>query len=186
MKKLGAAGILIAVGFLVWAVAPPVDGPSAAAATLTGEEALSAAHMTPQEHAYVGARDGCRKCHLREYRSWESTPHATALNILKEKGEDSNPDCVKCHVTGYGTDTGYQSEEATPELAAVTCEACHGPGADYRDRDVMKDLDAAKAAGLHIPDEATCRGCHNEESPEFPGEFNFEEMKAKGVHEIRR
>jgi 3-hydroxymyristoyl/3-hydroxydecanoyl-(acyl carrier protein) dehydratase len=48
----------------------------------------------------------------------------------------------------------------------------------------MQDLDAAVAAGLVIPTEATCTGCHNSESPTFPGSFNYEEMKAAGVHEI--
>lgn len=147
---------------------------------------LAAAPVTflASDHAYVGPKDGCRKCHLKEYRSWESTPHATALSKLE--GDDAtNPECVRCHVTGFGTETGFKSLEETPALANVTCEACHGPGADYRDREVMKDRAASVAAGLHIPDEATCLGCHNADSPQFPGSFDFEEMKAKGVHEIK-
>jgi len=48
----------------------------------------------------------------------------------------------------------------------------------------MKDRDASVAAGLLIPDEATCMGCHNAESPTFSGEFDFEAAKAAGVHEI--
>ncbi len=50
----------------------------------------------------------------------------------------------------------------------------------------MKDRDASVAAGLRLPDESTCRGCHNENSPTFSGEFDFAEMKEKGVHEIKR
>lgn len=184
MRKIGAvAGLVIVLGLVSWLAGVPVDGPPAVASTLSVEEA-SYGSMTPQEHAYVGAREGCRKCHLKQYRSWEDTPHATALDTLEAEGEAGNSECVRCHVTGYGTATGFQSRETTPELAAVTCEACHGPGGDYRDREIMKDLEAAMAVGLNIPDEQTCLACHNDQSPTFPGEFNFEEMVIKGVHEI--
>lgn len=186
MKKIGVvAAILVVLGFVAWAAGLPVEGTSAVAATLTPAEAAFGT-MTPQEHAYVGAREGCRKCHLKEYRDWESTPHAEAYATLEAEGEADNGECVRCHVTGYGTQTGFQSLETTPELAGVTCEACHGPGADYRERDIMKSLEASMAVGLNIPDEKTCLACHNEQSPTFPGEFNFEEMVAKGVHEIER
>jgi hypothetical protein len=38
-----------------------------------------------------------------------------------------------------------------------------------------------KAAGLVIPTEATCKGCHNEKSPHFKG-FDFKTMSEKIKH----
>jgi hypothetical protein len=67
----------------------------------------------------------------------------------------------------------------------VSCESCHGAGGDYWTKQVMTDITAKKidgaTVGLVKPDEATCKKCHNEESPTFAG-FNFEEMSKKIAH----
>ena len=63
----------------------------------------------------------------------------------------------------------------------MSCEACHGPGGDYWKMDVMKDKAKATAAGLVMPTEATCKGCHNPESPTFKS-FDFAAMSAKIAH----
>lgn len=179
MGKKATLAASIPVFAICWMVGAAFAPPRPTAAPVASSVA---AH---QQHQYVGARDGCRRCHLREYRSWEDTPHASALETLE--GDDAaNPECLRCHVTGWGEPTGYVTAEETPQLAGVTCESCHGPGSDYRDRDVMKDLDASLAAGMWQPDEQTCRGCHNEESPTFPGEFVYEEMKERGIHSVGR
>lgn len=136
-----------------------------------------------QDPAYEGGRTACRRCHLGQFRSWQRTPHANAFETLPEENR-SDPNCVRCHVTGLGQPGGFTSIDETPNLANVTCEACHGPGSLYKEEEIMEDRDAAMAAGLLIPDEQTCRSCHNEESPTFPGSFDFEAMKAEGVHEI--
>ena len=138
-----------------------------------------------QEAVYEGGRAACRRCHLRQYRTWQRTPHADAYEVLPEESR-TDPACVKCHVTGYEKEGGFTSIDATPQLAGVGCEVCHGPGSVYKDEDTMKDRDASIAAGLLIPNEQTCRGCHNSESPNFPGTFDFEAAKAEGVHEISR
>jgi hypothetical protein len=39
------------------------------------------------------------------------------------------------------------------------------------------------SVGLVIPDEKTCKTCHNEESPTFAG-FEYEEMVKKIAHPI--
>ena len=155
-----------------------------AEATARSDDAVVAAHSwNPQDHQFEGGRTACRRCHIKQYRSWEATPHATALEKLPAESS-SDPACLKCHTTGYGEASGFSSVEDKPDLAGVTCESCHGAGSGYKDRETMQDRDAAVAAGLLIPDEATCTGCHNAESPTFPGEFNYEEAKAIGVHEI--
>ncbi len=148
------------------------------------ESAVIAEHEF-QDASYAGHKDGCRKCHLKEHRSWSKTPHANALDRLE--GEDANnPECLQCHTTGYGEPGGFTSIDDTPQLAGVTCESCHGPGSAYRDKETMKDHDASVAAGLEMPNETTCRGCHNEQSPNFSGSFDFEAMKEEGVHDIKQ
>jgi hypothetical protein len=143
-----------------------------------------------KKHAYVGSK-ACKFCHTGEKKGkmweiWSESKHAQALAALDSaKGETKNPKCLKCHTTGYGAG-GYDAEGmavlATPEgLGAVGCEACHGPGSDYKSLSVMRDRQAAIAAGLVIPNETTCTGCHNEESPTFKG-FNFDSSWAKIAH----
>jgi hypothetical protein len=173
-----AALAVVLIGGLVY-VAIPAQPAQVVVAPASWHPAVP---MAPE---YVGARDGCRRCHLKEFRSWEDTPHATAIEKLE--GDDaSNPECLKCHTTGMGEPGGFVSMADTEGMANVQCEACHGPGSEYRDRDVMKDRDASVAAGLVIPDASTCEKCHNEESPTFEGDFDFETMKEAGVHEISR
>ena len=161
------------------------------AASLALAEDAPATPATPAGHAYVG-RKACKTCHMGEkngkiWETWLETAHAKAFSKLDAaKGEDKDPKCLKCHTVGYGTDTGFKADAAdnAPELlAAVGCESCHGAGADYKSMKVMKDKTAAVAAGLVIPTEATCKGCHNEESPTFKG-FNFEEAYKKIEHHV--
>jgi hypothetical protein len=149
--------------------------------TVTAEPAE---HIALQQGEYMGSRDGCRKCHLREYRSWERTKHANAIDVLSDE-EKQNPECLACHTTGYGQPTGFTTMDATEHLASIGCEACHGPGSLFNEKETMKDHEAALAAGLRIPDEQTCLGCHNSDSPTFPGEFNYGERVEEGVHSLR-
>ena len=175
---VGAAVMILMAG-----VAGAIAGTSGSAVA-EAEATLVAAHVF-QDASYTGHKDGCRKCHLKEHRSWSKTPHATALEKLE--GDDANnPECLQCHTTGYGEPSGFTSVDDTPQLAGVTCEACHGAGSGYRDKETMKDHDASLAAGLVLPNEATCLGCHNEQSPNFAGTFDFEAMKEAGVHDIKR
>jgi len=110
---------------------------------------LAAVNLQAGDHAYVGA-DKCKMCHKVEYTSWENTGHAKATEVAKASTERQfSADCLKCHATN--------SDEA---MAGVQCEACHGPGADYKKMSIMKDLEAAKANGLIIPTQETCNGCH--------------------------
>lgn len=147
---------------------------------------LAAAHAAlPQQPEYEGSRSGCMRCHIREYRSWDDTPHASAYETLPEESR-SDPDCLRCHVTGWSAESGFQSIEETPQLAGVGCEVCHGAGSLYKDREIMEDREASIANGMLIPDEQTCRSCHNEESPTFPGSFDYEAGLEAGVHEISR
>jgi hypothetical protein len=102
-----------------------------------------------QDHEYAGA-DKCKMCHKVEYASWETTTHAKATEAAKASTERKfSADCLKCHATN-----------ASEDFAGVQCEACHGPGNDYKKMSIMKDLATAQANGLIIPTQATCDGCH--------------------------
>jgi hypothetical protein len=148
---------VLVLGAAVWVAAAPAEVPIA---TPEAEATADFHTWNSQDPAYEGGRTACRRCHLGTYRSWERTPHAKTLEVLPEENR-ADPECVKCR-----------------------CEVCHGPGSLYKDKEVMEDRDASVAAGLLIPNEQTCLNCHNSESPNFPGSFDFEEMKANGVHEI--
>ena len=148
------------------------------------------------EQNYVGA-DSCKMCHKKaekgdQYGSWKQSGHAGAYEVLaSDKAKEiavakgignpqENGECLKCHVTGYGLDASRYEKKYTIE-EGVACESCHGPGGDYKNIKIMKDVEQAKANGLIIPTEGTCSECHNEESPTFEG-FDFEESYAEIAH----
>jgi hypothetical protein len=165
-----------------------------ASAGLAGSARADDAAEKPQ---YVGAESCAKLCHKTEKQGsqlsiWEESSHAKAFQVLaspkalevgKAKGID-NPQqsnaCLKCHVTGHGVSDDLKDAKFSHE-EGVGCEACHGAGSLYKKRSVMKDRDAAVAAGLVIPDEKTCLKCHNKESPTFKP-FDYKERYAKIAH----
>jgi hypothetical protein len=101
------------------------------------------------EHEYAGAAK-CKMCHKVQYASWEVTKHAATTDTAKAATDlEFGDDCLKCHATN-----------ASEDFPGVQCEACHGPGNDYKKMSIMKDREAAIANGLVIPTQATCDGCH--------------------------
>ena len=183
-----------------------------AAARSSAEDGASPAGDKPQ---YVGDKT-CQKCHFQEHKSWKKTPMAKAMKTLapttaeedKElfdkktaagldpaKDYQTDPKCLKCHTTGYGTETGYPADPAADDDAAkraktfsgVSCEACHGPGSLYvqfKTAELEKNKDAKFTAaalaplGLTLPDEKTCATCHNGDSP-TKAELKYAESKDK-------
>lgn len=151
--------------------APAFADDSSAAKETTKPEAA--------KHGYIGAKK-CMMCHKKGnvYASWLETKHAKAWEALKPE-EQKNEKCVACHSTGM--------DVAGELLTEVQCEACHGPGSDYWKSSIMKDRKAAIANGLIMPDEKTCKKCHNENVPaQFASKtpFDFAKMKAAGVHDL--
>ncbi|MFH1571669.1 MAG: cytochrome c family protein [Gemmatimonadota bacterium] len=158
------------------------------------------------KHQYIGT-EACGVCHKRDATgnqlgAWQASKHAKAYATLatpeaaaiaKKKGiagsPQQAPQCLKCHVTAYGVDAAGIAAPAAGKKGfsmedGVQCEACHGPGSDYKARTVMKDQAAAVAAGLIIPKKEQCVACHNAESPTWDAAkgFNFEEMVKKVAH----
>lgn len=145
------------------------------------QEKAEAKKAEAPAHEYVGVKM-CKICHTKDnvYPTWEETKHAKAFSALPEDHQ-KDKECLGCHSTGT-TAKGVLLEN-------VQCEACHGPGGDYKTMSIMKDKEKAIANGLIIPTAKTCERCHLGKAPDFEGhpklaEFDFEKMKAKGVHAI--
>jgi len=155
------------------------------------------------DHAFVGAKK-CRTCHIKEFKSWEKTKMAQAFETLKpgeraeaktaagldpDKDYTADPECVRCHVTGHGSEGGFVDIASTPKLAGVGCEMCHGAGGTYIQKEYMslknkeyKKADIVAVGMVGEITEAQCANCHNSDSPFFK-EFDFEQRKADGTHE---
>jgi len=99
-----------------------------AAAVVVGSLAACAAGP-PDDAEYIGTGK-CRLCHLKDHKTWKKTKHATAFDALVD-AERADPECVRCHTTGYGRPGGYVDEKTTPKLKNVGCESCHGPGSAH-------------------------------------------------------
>lgn len=142
------------------------------------------------EIKYNGSKS-CIACHKKRDDSvskWEASKHAKSLESLsseaskKFEAPTKTADCLRCHVTGLEKEGGYSVEgdaKANENVANVSCEACHGPGKDYA-KAMMKGMKEPQDpkiyadAGLIVPKEDTCKGCHNADNP-FHKEFKFEE-----------
>jgi len=147
-------------------------------------------------HNFVGA-EKCKMCHNSpakgaQFTKWSESAHSKAFaalasdeakKIATAKGiadPQKDPACLRCHIAGAGVSAAKLTEKYKVE-DGVSCEACHGPGGDYWKMDVMKDQAKSIAAGMVVPDEKTCAGCHNADSPTFKG-FDFKTAVAKIAH----
>lgn len=126
--------------------------------------------------AYVGTGK-CGECHEQALTAWQNSRHSHAWETLVAAENDPErygwpvtayPDCVACHVVGYGERTGFVDMERTPHLADVGCERCHGAGSAH-----VGDPEAVKMGKVGDGLPATvCTECHDfEQSPEF--EYNL-------------
>ncbi len=115
------------------------------------------------------------------FEKWQKSRHAHAMETLRKKGEDKNPECVQCHVVAFNKG-GYKiGDPNNAKFEGVQCENCHGPGSKYKKLSVMKDRKKSLDNGLIIPNEVLCKTCHNKKSPEFKG-WNYKEYLKKIDH----
>lgn len=112
------------------------------------------------EPVYMGAKF-CRTCHSSadndRYHLWLQSAHAEAFEALKG-AEKADPECLSCHATGYGE--SFSEKTTVKDLRGVQCEACHGPGSEYKSMRVMKDPKLARKNGLLDITRETCLRCH--------------------------
>lgn len=130
----------------------------------------------PREPVYVGAR-ACGACHDGagmgyQFSIWLHSKHSQAYAVLAKpaaqkilqlsglRGDpQASPTCMGCHAPAALAEP-WQKEEALRIDDGVQCEDCHGPGSEYMAEEVMRDPEAARAAGLRMPTEADCMRCH--------------------------
>lgn len=110
----------------------------------------------------------CSECHQPFFEQWQSTRHAHAYASLEDVGKAADPECIVCHVVGYGEKGGFFSITATQELSNVQCESCHG-----LNREHLSDF-----SPMAPVTEQTCLRCHTKEnSPEFDYPVYLEKIK---------
>jgi hypothetical protein len=142
-QKLHA--LALAAGALHAESAHPLDGllPDAPAARealdrFYEKATLAAPELPKRKGELEGGRflgsASCRECHKEEYAVWERTGHARALERLREKEPKRSAlgECIECHVTGFGFETGWAKDST--ELGSVGCESCHGVGSNHVER----------------------------------------------------
>lgn len=129
----------------------------------------------------------CAMCHKKDdtgnqYGKWQEASHSKAYAVLATEeakavaaklGIDdpqTSGACLKCHSTAY-----YFTEELKSEAVAledgVSCESCHGPGADYKSKSIMENHDDAVANGMAYPAKDRCVLCHNDQNPTWNPEL---------------
>ena len=118
---------------------------------------------------YVGAR-ACATCHGAAHLELQKpgAPHSRSLDPVKQRGFLRVSQCLSCHVTAPGRKGGHVAPGDAQ--ASVSCEACHGPGAEH----------VATGGKARLLDaKASCAACH---VPEMGPEFRYEDAWPKVKH----
>jgi len=117
---------------------------------------------------YTG-NDVCGVCHELEARAWEYTQHASAYDTLVTHGVERDPECVSCHVVGFGQPGGFDMNAPHAYLEDVGCESCHGRGGPHLSPDFVVQGDYAPV----------CETCHN---PKHSLGFDYATFRGKVSH----
>ncbi len=127
----------------------------------------TAAARPAGDPAYAGP-ESCASCHAAAHGSWKGGGHARSMRTLRERGFDVAWNCLSCHATAPGRPGGHLAPGDAQ--AAVTCEACHGPGAAHVAADGRVPMESAKDS---------CVRCH---TAEMTPAFRYEEAWPAIVH----
>jgi hypothetical protein len=130
---------------------------------------------------YVGSGE-CRGCHGDAYKVWKNSKHSHAYEALEKKAKHPSnrqydPECVACHVVGFGYQTGFKNEKDTPNLKHVGCESCHGPCSPHlenpKDPKIHALINPFKAPPNETPQarqrrenllDISCQKCHDQDN----------------------
>lgn len=162
----------------------------------------------PAGAEYVGSQK-CRICHMREHQTWQETPHASALQMLKNadprrvaainepdvgaiaaqiaeklkielKGPPAETDaCVTCHVTGFHLPGGYPAQDSTRN-AGVSAVGCEACHGPGS-RHVRAPSTLKKKFIQRNPGAKLCMQCH---TPVMTPKFDYDDFKKRGTHAI--
>ncbi len=129
----------------------------------------------------------CKECHPQAHGQWSASNHSHAWeNLIKygrpiaevpQKdsaakliGRQYDPDCVKCHVTGFGYKGGFEDDIKTPHLAGNGCENCHGPGSLHAGQPSNPTFRKSVRLSMEEKDKVAqmCMRCHDlDNDPHF-------------------
>ena len=127
----------------------------------------------------------CKLCHSEFEKAWEGGAHGHATTdpaFNKAWEEQGKPkDCLKCHVTGYDSDTGSWKADG------ITCQACHGEESANHPMEPMPADRSAKLCGEchsetyfewqasgHRAQGLDCSGCHDAHGTKLKSENSAE------------
>lgn len=113
---------------------------------------------------YLGS-ENCHSCHGYEFDKWANQKHAHAYETLVKAGSESDPECIGCHVVGFGYESGFDLQKYPDKFKGVGCEVCHGPGSKH-----FQAMTTGKGeSGISGP-KTKCIECHTtERSPGYQG-----------------
>lgn len=114
----------------------------------------------------------CQNCHEEEYRGWNESRHAQAWQSLTKREAVYDPDCQRCHVTGYGLPGGFETVSRSADRVGVGCESCHGGSEEHCRKTAVRTPMEGRA-------KERCLACHDKENS--PG-FNEKEYWSKIRH----
>ena len=165
--------------------APPAKSNPPPASKQPASAASAPAPTVTQAYLGVG---GCVGCHRPQADVWSTTKHSHEFSGLPPRYR-GDPSCLKCHVTGYGSPTGYVAAApvgSAKDLGEVGCEMCHGPGALHVDaaqrfanstRADEERLEKEMRASIRkVAPESVCAACHitqaHQAHPAYEGQPN--------------
>ncbi|MFT3878427.1 MAG: cytochrome c family protein [Gemmatales bacterium] len=139
-----------------------------------------------KDAVFVGSAK-CNECHRQAHAVWAASNHSHAWDNLvkngrpiaevKQKGAASkfigrqyDPDCARCHVTGFGYKGGFEDEVKTPHLFGNGCENCHGPGSLHAGQPSNPLYRKPMVLSMEDKDKIgqTCMKCHDlDNDPHF-------------------
>jgi hypothetical protein len=122
----------------------------------------------------VAGNAACKKCHEDDCRDWRKSKHAAAWRAIKATGSHVDPECQRCHTTGYGLPGGFASirDDGPPrDRINVGCEDCHGPSQAHV-------VDSAAHTPRFARAKDVCTTCHDREnSPKFSYDAYWEKIR---------
>jgi hypothetical protein len=129
------SGLADAAGFRIALEAkydknPPMDAVFEEYAGALKKEKFKWPRPANVQKVFAGVQ-ACAPCHPHEVERWNQDPHKKAIEPLVREGQQYNPACLNCHVTGYEKENGFWDVESSMDMAGVQCENCHGPQANH-------------------------------------------------------
>ncbi len=137
---------------------------------IMAERLLEKVPRIKHERAKFTGDDACKDCHSLPAAGFQKSGHAHAFDALVAKKHEYDPECVSCHVIGFGYESGFISPDKTPELRHVGCENCHGPGGGHIENPT--DEQYGEVA------QDVCESCH---TPDHSPGFDYSE----GIKKVR-